>query len=99
MRNWTKSLLDKTVPGHFRFGQKILDIFVVTLRFSFFVLSFFVSSFLSYLLEEPSGRGWGNPLAGAGGTGVGVSQYPVFKMPSKNPSIVLIIRESNNIII
>ena len=31
VRNWTKSLLDKTVPGHFRFGQKILDIFVVTL--------------------------------------------------------------------
>ena len=30
VRNWTKSLLDKTVPGHFRFGQKILDIFVVT---------------------------------------------------------------------
>ena len=32
VRNWTKSLLDKTVPGHFRFGQKILDIFVVTLN-------------------------------------------------------------------
>ena len=32
VRNWTKSLLDKTVPGHFRFGQKILDIFVVTQR-------------------------------------------------------------------
>ena len=30
VRNWTKSLLDKTVPGHFRFGRKILDIFVVT---------------------------------------------------------------------